>query len=106
MEGDLDRRRFRMNIVVETESPEPFVEDRWIGGTLIFDHETIAGPAVRVTMPDERCVMVNFDPDTAARDARVMKAVARLNQNNAGVYGTVVRTGRVRVGDRMFLCPP
>src|SRR5262245_17038904 len=33
---DLDRRRFRANIVVETERSEPFLEDGWVGGMLVF----------------------------------------------------------------------
>lgn len=104
---DLDRRRFRANIAVETESSEPFLEDAWIGGTLVFgvsEPPAVAGgPAVNVTMSDVRCVMINLDPDTAEKDARVMKTVVRLNQNNAGVYATVVRTGTIRVGDRVSL---
>ena len=95
---DLDRRRFRANIVLETERSEPFLEDEWIGGTLVFG----AGaqpPAVSVTTPDLRCVMVNLDPETAVKDSRVMKTVVRLNQNNAGVYATVVRRGTIHVGD-------
>lgn len=100
METDLDRRRFRMNIVVETESDQLFLEDEWVGGTLVFgDSDT--SPAVHVTMPDERCVMINLDPDTSAKDARVMNTVVRLNQNNAGVYASVLRTGLIRVGDRV-----
>ena len=97
---DLDRRRFRANVFVETERGEPFLEDGWVGGTLAFG-EGDAGPAVSVTMRDERCVMVNLDPDTAEQDARVMKTVVRLNGNNAGVYATVVRTGTIRLGDRV-----
>ncbi|HEX3084716.1 MAG TPA: MOSC domain-containing protein [Pyrinomonadaceae bacterium] len=99
---ELDRRRFRANIVVESESPEPFLEDGWVGGTLVFGDRN-PRPAVIVTMPDLRCVMINFDPDTAEKDARVMKTVVRLNENNAGVYATVVRTGAIRVGDRVTL---
>ncbi len=99
---DLDRRRFRANIVVATESTEQFLEDEWVGGTLVFG-DSEARPAVNVTMLDLRCVMVNLDPDTAQKDARVMKTVVRLNQNNAGVYATVVRTGTIRVGDRVSL---
>ena len=107
---ELDRRRFRANIVVDTERTEPFLEDEWVGGTLVFGSEPrgvgAAGePAVNVTMPDLRCVMINLDPDTAEKDARVMKTVVRLNQNNAGVYATVVRTGQLRVGDRVSLMP-
>jgi uncharacterized protein len=65
-EAALDRRRFRMNIVLETESDRPFLEDDWIGRTLTFGDGGANGPAVHVTMPDVRCMMVNLDPDTAA----------------------------------------
>jgi hypothetical protein len=43
-------------------------------------------------------VMLNLDPDTAEANADVMKTVIRRNENHAGVYGTVVRTGELRVG--------
>lgn len=99
---DLDRRRFRANIVLETRDREPFLEDGWVGGTLVFGNSE-PRPAVTVTARDVRCVMVNLDPDTGTRDARVMKTVVRLNKNNAGVYGTVVHTGTIRVGDSVNL---
>ena len=99
---DLDRRRFRANIVLETGNPEPFLEDGWLGGTLVFgDREP--RPAVSVTVRDVRCVMINLDPDTGTQDARVLKTVVRLNENNAGVYGTVLQTGTIRVGDPVSL---
>jgi uncharacterized protein len=94
---DVDLRRFRPNVVIETNSAEPFEEDRWVGRTLLFG-EGDSGAAVRVTMRDERCVMVNLDPDTVERDSEVMKTVVRMNENYAGVYGTVVRAGELRVG--------
>lgn len=97
---DLDRRRFRANIFVETERDEPFLENEWVGGTLMFG-DSDSPPAVNVTMRDVRCVMINLDPETAEKDARVMKTVARLNHKDAGVYATVVRCGTVWVGDRV-----
>ncbi len=101
-----DLRRFRPNIVLETNSAEPFAEDKWVGRTLIFG-EANSGvaptTAVGVTMRDERCVMVNLEPDTAAKDSEVMKTVIRLNQNYAGVYGTVIRAGELRVGQVVTL---
>ena len=100
---DLDLRRFRPNIVIETDIVEPFAEDSWVGRTLMFG-EGNSGAAVRVTMKDERCVMVNLDPDTAESDARVMKTIVRLNENYAGVYGTVVGAGELRVGQVVTLC--
>src|ERR1700682_5898836 len=92
-----DLRRFRPNVVIETDSAEPFEEDSWVGWTLMFG-EGNGGAALRNTMRDERCVRVNFAPDTAERDSEVMKTVVRLNQNCAGVYGTVVRAGELRLG--------
>jgi uncharacterized protein YcbX len=100
-EQDLDTRRFRANVVIATDSTEPFQEDGWIGGRLVFRNEV--GPTISLTMRDLRCVMINLDPDTAQQDPRVMKAAVRLNNNNAGAYGTVVRTGQISVGDSVSL---
>ncbi len=99
---DLDRRRFRANIVVETERCEPFLEDEWVGRMLVFG-DSDPRPAVSVTMCDMRCMMLNIDPETGEQDARAMKTVVRLNKNYAGVYATVVRSGTIRVGDRVNL---
>jgi len=97
---DLDRRRFRANIFLETDRDDPFHEDTWVGGALVFgDGE--ARPVVGVMERDPRCVMVNIDPDRGTKDARVFKTIGRLNEANAGVYATVVRTGPIRVGDRV-----
>lgn len=99
---NLDRRRFRANIVLETRDREPFFEDGWVGGTLVFGNRE-PRPAVMVTVRDVRCKMINLDPDTAIQDKRVLKTVVRMNKNNAGVYGTVVQTGTIRVGDPVSL---
>jgi uncharacterized protein YcbX len=99
---DLGLRRFRPNVVIETNNAEPFEEDRWVGQILMFGDEN-SGPAIAVTMRDERCVMVNLDPDTAEPDSEVMKAIVRMNGNCAGVYGTVVRPGDLRIGQVVTL---
>ena len=103
---ELDLRRFRPNVVIETHNVEPFAENEWVGRTLMFGEgnsgaDAIAG--IGVTMKDERCVMVNLDPDTAQKDSEVMKTVVRMNNNYAGVYGTVVRAGELRVGQVVTL---
>ena len=101
---DVDLRRFRPNIVIESNSAEPFEENKWVGRTLMFGNgNSAAAPAIGVTMRDERCVMVNLDPDTAEKDSEVMKVVVRLNDNYAGVYGTVVKAGELRVGQVVTL---
>ncbi len=98
----LDVRRFRPNIVVRLRRSAPFQEDEWLGGELTFGEGEDA-PAIAVTMRDARCSMVNFDPDSASSAPEVLKAVVRANQNNAGIYGTVTRIGRLAVGHTIVL---
>jgi uncharacterized protein YcbX len=98
----LDVRRFRPNVVVRSLRSVPFQEDEWLGGVLSFGEGGDA-PAIAVTMRDERCSMVNLDPDSASPAPEVMKAVVRANQNNAGIYGAITRIGRVAVGQTIFL---
>jgi uncharacterized protein YcbX len=97
-----DVRRFRPNILVRLFQPGSFQEDAWVGGSLSFGDGDNA-PTIAVTTRDIRCAMVNFDPDTAEPTPAVLKTVVRANQNNAGIYGTVNRTGRIAVGQAVFL---
>jgi uncharacterized protein YcbX len=91
---ELDIRRFRPNIVLDTSDERPFAEDAWVGKQLEFGD----GPIIRITLRDKRCVMINLDPDTAESDPELMKTVVRMNDNYAGVYGEVIRPGEVCVG--------
>ena len=98
----MDVRRFRPNILIEADGGVPFEEDQWVGKVIAFGDE-LDGPAVSVTLRDKRCMMINLDPDTALQDAAVMKSVILLNENNAGVYGTVTRAGILSVGQKVYV---
>ncbi len=97
-----DVRRFRPNIVVRSERAVPFEEDRWVGGVLTFG-EADDSPAVTLTMRDIRCVMVNFDPCGGSHSPEMLKSVVRANENTAGVYGAVTRTGPLAIGQIVVL---
>jgi uncharacterized protein YcbX len=100
----LDIRRFRPNVVVRLLRSVPFQEDEWLGGVLSFGKkDDDDAPAVTVTTRDIRCSMVNLDPDTATPAPEVLKAVVRVHQNTAGIYGAVTRIGRLAVGQTIFL---
>lgn len=96
-----DVRRFRPNVLVRLARSLPFQEDAWVGGVLCFGDGDDA-PAINVTMRDIRCAMVNLDPDSASPAPQVLKAIVREHENTAGVYGTVTRTGRIEVGQKVF----
>lgn len=72
-----------------------------MGGVLSFGEGDDA-PAIAATMRDVRCSIVNLDPDSARHAPEVLKAVVRANQNNAGIYGTVTRIGRLKVGQTII----
>ena len=97
-----DVRRFRPNVVIRLLRRIPFQEDQWLGGVLSFGEEDNA-PAVAVTMRDVRCSMVNVDPDSAISAPEVLKAVRRHNDKTAGIYGAVIRVGRLTIGQTVRL---
>jgi uncharacterized protein len=99
-----DVRRYRPNILLRPRQSAPFHEDEWVGGKLSFGLGDDA-PSVTVTLRDVRCSMISLDPDSARPAPEVLKAVVRANQNNAGVYCTVTRTGQLSVGQPVFLSP-
>jgi len=99
-----DVRRFRPNIVISSLLSVPFEEDEWVGGVLSFG-EGIEAAAIGVTMRDERCAMVNLDPDSGRSAAEVLKAIVRVKDNKAGVYATVTRRGRLVVGQSVHFEP-
>ena len=102
-----DERRFRMNVIVDTEEGG-FVENDWIG------HELALGDAVRlgVALPDPRCVMTTLAQEELPKDTEVLRTLTQHNRVQvgaaglfpcAGVYAVVASPGTLRVGDRAAL---
>lgn len=99
-----DVRRFRPDIVIGSHRSLPFEEDEWVGGVLLFG-EGVEAAAIGVTMRDERCAMVNLDPDSAHPTAEMLRAIVRAKDNKTGVYGTITRCGRLAVGQSVLFEP-
>ena len=103
LEGDeLDRRRFRANVILELDDPVAFAELGWIGRSLRLGED---GPVLTVVSPTERCAITTFEPDTLQRDNRVLAGLARERENLFGVYARVARAGWVEVGAPVTLAP-
>jgi uncharacterized protein YcbX len=86
-------RRFRPTLLVEAER-DTFVEDEWIGQTVV-----VGGAELTVFAPTVRCRMTVHAQPGLARDLDVAKAVNAEHEGNLGVYAVVKTPGRVRVGD-------
>ncbi len=93
----VDHRRFRMNFVVDL-GDEPFAEKAWVGRQL-----RLGGAVIAVHEQDRRCQMITLDPETGASTPAVLKAAGELNEVYAGVYGSVLVPGEVRVGDAVAI---
>ncbi|HEY5050557.1 MAG TPA: MOSC N-terminal beta barrel domain-containing protein [Acidothermaceae bacterium] len=90
----LDPLRFRPNLLVEAIDGAPFPEEAWVGSVL-----RIGDLRMRLDKRDQRCIMVNVDPQTTKRNAAVLRAIGRDRQACLGVYGSTVAPGRVAIGD-------
>jgi uncharacterized protein YcbX len=99
-----DVRRFRPNILIASARSIPFEEDDWVEGVLTFGDECDAA-AITITNRDERCGMVNFDPDSGKADPEFLRSIVRERANKLGVYGAVIRPGRLAVGQSIFFEP-
>lgn len=94
----VDVRRLRPNLVLDTGGTG-FVEDDWVGRELRVGAEVV----LRLTEGMPRCVMVNAAQPGLGHDSRILKLVAREHDLDLGLQATVVRTGRIAVGDPVQL---
>jgi hypothetical protein len=82
--AQLDPRRFRPNIVVETTpGVEGFLEDDWLEGTL-----EVGGSGQIVQLrPALRCVMTTHRQADLGRDLRILRTAVQHHHNQVGVLG-------------------
>ena len=95
----VDERRFRPNIVIDTDE-KGFVENDWVGRTA-----TVGPVRIEFTKLTERCVMTNNAQYELGRSPEVLKTATRLNHMCVGIYALVLQPGTVRLGDRFELSP-
>ena len=90
--------RFRPNVVVTLDSGVPFEEDEWVGSAV-----RIGAAVVRMDRRDSRCIIVNVDPASGLPGSRLLQVVGSARRACAGVYGTTVLPGLIRVGDPVVI---
>src|SRR5262245_3756455 len=98
-ESRFDPRRFRPNVVVETEKGQSgFAETQWSGRTV-----AIGKARVRIEMPVVRCVMTTLPQADLPKDPQVLRTIVRDANQNVGVYGKVESSGGIALGDTVEL---
>ncbi len=97
----VDARRFRPNIVVDPLVKKEGAEEKWIGGILTFG-DRADSPQIQVVGPDQRCMMININPDDASRTPEILRDVTRNRRQEMGVYAKVRRAGEMTVGEPVY----
>ena len=88
-----DNRRFRLNLVLETETP--FEELDWAGRII-----TIGSVTLEIIEPVGRCAAISVDPDTATSDTDLLGMMStHYNHSDLGMFARITTPGTIRCGD-------
>ncbi len=108
--GQIDPRRFRPNLVIETpDEVQGFTENEWVGRTLQIG-DTVR---LRVTDPSPRCVVPTLLQAELADDIGILRAVAQHNRPPVptldgarlpclGAYASIECGGVIHAGDAVI----
>jgi len=98
--GDWNPRRFRANLVIETDG-EGWVEDAWCGTSAL----RIGDVVLRPQEPCMRCTMVTRPQPGIGEDRDVFRTLARHHGGRFGAWTAVAVGGTVHVGDEVVVEP-
>jgi uncharacterized protein YcbX len=94
--SQIDRRRFRPNILLDGGTDAELLEDSWVGGRF-----ALGSTVIRVAARTDRCVMTTNAQSELPQDPAILRAVTELNDTFLGVFADVEQPGTVMVGDRL-----
>ena len=93
----VDNRRFRLNLIIETQTP--FEEFEWAG-----KHICIGDVELEIIEPVGRCAAINVDPDTADASQNHLRTMLQIyGHNNFGMFARIVKRGTLIQGTNMQL---
>lgn len=92
-----DLARFRPNLLIDTpDAPPSFIESTWLGRSF-----ELGEARIRIDRPCPRCVMTTVAQPGLPHDPNVLRTAVRNAEGNVGVYATILRPGRIRLGDTL-----
>ncbi|PHE54593.1 MOSC domain-containing protein, partial [Bacillus toyonensis] len=51
----------------------------------------------------ERCMIITIDPNTLTLETTLLKTIVQKRNNHFGVYASVIKPGKVNIGDSIVL---
>ena len=107
---DFDERRFRPNLVIDTENNAgEFLENNWVGKKLIINDVCFD-----VTDPTPRCAIPTLSNGEFSNSPELLKTIVDNNTCEvplfdnkalpcAGIYGFILRPGSIKKGDPVYI---
>lgn len=89
-----DVRRFRPNVLIDTESAGRVVEDDWVGRAVGIGEVVVRGEMLTI-----RCAMPMHAQKDLRRDPSVLRTIVRESNQCVGLYASIAEAGRVRNDD-------
>ncbi len=97
--ADWAASRFRPNLLVEAQdTDERFPERSWIGRRL-----AVGDAVLECVMATPRCGAITRAQPGLNADARMLRTVVKEADQNVGIYGVVIKAGKVSAGDAIHL---
>ena len=94
---ELSKDRWRGNLWLDGGAP--WAELAWVG-----QHIRIGGAVLKIEQRIERCSATTVDPETGRANAPTLQALnTHFGHQDFGVYGVVVESGPISVGDEWRL---
>jgi hypothetical protein len=97
-ESSFDVRRFRPNLLIDTDDDGDFPEYAWVGKRL-----RVGGAVLKVDLECPRCILTTHALAELPEDPGIMRALVSEAGGNLGVYTSVEEPGPIRAGDRVEL---
>ncbi len=97
-EGRFEARRFRPNIIVNTDQAG-FVESGWVGKTVTIGDEV----KLKITDHCTRCVMTTLSQGDLPKDTNILRTAAQHNDAHVGVYTEVIKGGTIKCDDTVSI---
>jgi uncharacterized protein YcbX len=94
-----DERRFRPNLVFNLLDKVPFIEQTWAGKVFRIGEDVL----IEMVKPCERCMIITVDPETGMKHSDLLKKIAKEHSNYFGMYARVIRTGKIKMDDEIWL---
>ena len=90
-----DNRRFRLNLIIETQVP--FEEFEWAGR-----HICVGDVELEVIEPVGRCAAINVNPDTTDASQDYLRAMRQsYGHTNLGMFARIMKKGQLAEGAKV-----